>query len=91
MLLKPLSKVLDAVGMISFFLRAPYFPIPIESDDRVFSAFEAEELSKLANEAAFLSKTNYDAVDGNTESWSYVPKVNALSPLTINKRWSKKK
>ena len=77
--------------MIKFFLRTPTFPILIEGDDGVSCALDAAELSKVVTDGVFVEKSNYDAIDSKAESWMYVPKVNILSPLTIDKRWSKKK
>ena len=77
--------------MTRLFLRAPVFPLLLESDHQVFAILEASELSEIVAAAEFSKKSSYDAVDTNAEGWSYVPKVDALSPLTVNKRWSKKK
>ncbi|WP_206680835.1 hypothetical protein [Endozoicomonas acroporae] len=76
--------------MMNFVFREPDFPLLIESDDKLLSAFNLEELIQKVRDYDFKLKNTYTVIDSKGEGWTYIHDIDAISPLTIKKRWYKK-
>ncbi len=76
--------------MIRYQFRKAKFPLLLESDTIVVGAQSDGELNSLIKKLTFKNKGVYQVIDASGEGWSYYPEHNVLTPLTINKRWTKK-
>ncbi len=77
--------------MTKFFFREPAFPLLIETDSGVTGAMSGSDLESMISKLTFSSKRHFAVIDSNGEGWSYYPEVDTISPLAIDKKWSKKK
>jgi len=77
--------------MVRVLFRNPIFPLLIGSDVKVFGVRSLSEIDELLNLECFQGATFYDVIDSSGEGWSLMPGIEVLSPLTVNKIWSKQK
>ena len=75
---------------VQYFFRRPKFPLLLASDTIVIGAKNSRELNKWITKLTFQKDDAYDVIDGNAEGWAYYPKYNVISPLTLNKQWTKR-
>ncbi len=75
---------------MNFVFREPDFPLLVESDIKLLSAYTKKELIQVIRSSDFKLKDSYAAIDLKGEGWSYFHDLDALSPLTFKKRWYKK-
>lgn len=76
--------------MVKFLFRKAIFPILIETDKRMFGIPTPGHFDKLKTNNLFQTKKHYKVIDGSGEGWAYYPEHDVISPLTIDKRWTKK-
>ena len=74
---------------IRYLARCPQFPILIETDSRVVGATNLNEIERLFRGSVFQLKDQYKVIDSTGEGWVFVAKLEALSPLTLKKAWTK--
>ena len=77
--------------MTKCIFRKVKFPLLIETDNRVAAVRSGVQLDKTTNLDQFTTKKFYKAIDSTGKRWDYYPEMDALSPLTFDKRWSKVK
>ncbi len=70
--------------------REPKHPILIETDDGVKGATNKSNLNKIVSKSSFSSKHTFTVVDSTGEGWEYYIESNLITPLCVNKRWTKK-
>ncbi|MEJ2613161.1 MAG: hypothetical protein P8179_24690 [Candidatus Thiodiazotropha sp.] len=49
------------------------------------------EVMKWIKKQIFQKKSSYQIIDSAAEGWSYYPEHDVITPLSIDKRWTKKK
>lgn len=76
--------------MVQFQFRNPKFPLLLETDSFVVGANNKRELDALIKKLTFESNDVFQVIDASAEGWSFYPKYNVITPLTFNKRWTKK-
>ena len=77
--------------MVRHLLRRAEYPMLIETDTVVVGAYNDTQFNKIINIHSFGNKPAYQVIDATGEGWSFYPEGNIISPLTLNKRWTKKK
>ena len=76
--------------MTRFLFRQPVFPALIETDSYVKSVRSLVGVSKLRETNELIAQPRYQMVDSNGEGWSYEVQYDAVTPLVVKKKWSKK-
>ncbi len=77
--------------MTKYLFREPEFPLLIETESGVMGAMNGMNLESVISQSNFSSKNHFAIIDSSGEGWSYYPEVDAISPLALDKQWSKKK
>ena len=77
--------------MVQHLFRSPKYPLLVETDGRVVGARNGQRIERLRKHDAFSQKDSYVVIDSAGEGWSFVPKYDVISPLTILKQWNKPK
>ncbi len=77
--------------MVQYQFRKPKFPILLASDTIVVGVASDSEVNKWIKKLTFNENSSYKVVDATAEGWSYYPEYGVITPLSINKRWTKKK
>ena len=77
--------------MVRYLFREPKYPLLIETDGRVVSAWDNQRIDLLYEQSFFAKNNSYVVIDSTGEGWSFVPEYNVLSPLTTLKQWNKPK
>ena len=75
--------------MVKFFLRKPCYPLLLECDDGLKGVKNGASLTRLSKKLSFVGKDSYQVIDATGEGWTYLPEGDAISPLAIEKRWTK--
>lgn len=78
-------------AMIRYLFRQPRFPLLVESEFRVFGAYDQEKIQTMIAKDAFNADAFYQVIDSNGEGWSFYAKYAVISPLCVKKRWNKPK
>lgn len=76
--------------MLRYLFRKPKFPIICNINNFVFGAKSEKEFIDKIPSIKFDAKTHFDVIDITSEGWLFSPKLMALSPLTLKKKWMKK-
>lgn len=77
--------------MLSYLFRHPKFPLLVESDFRVFGAYNPKKIEMMIAKGAFNNDTSYQVIDSTGEGWSLYMGPAVISPLCVEKRWNKPK
>lgn len=77
--------------MIRYLFRQPKYPLLVESDFRVFGAYNPGKIEKMITKGAFKNDTSYKVIDSNGEGWCLYMESTVISPLCVEKRWNKPK
>jgi hypothetical protein len=77
--------------MVQYQFRKPKFPLLLASDTIVIGAKSDSEVKKWIKKLTFQEKSSYQVIDATAEGWSYYPEHDVITPLSIDKRWTKKK
>lgn len=75
--------------MTNFVFRKAIYPLLIESDTCVCGIENEEQLHSVLIANSYIEKNTYQIIDASGEGWSYTPEIDVISPLSINKRWTK--
>ena len=76
--------------MVQYQFRKPKFPLLLASDTVVVGAKSDAKLKALIKKLNFSNKDSFQVIDASGEGWSFYPEHNVITPLSINKRWTKK-
>ncbi len=77
--------------MVKYLFRKPRFPVICSIDGRLVAATSDQVLRKQLAAIKLREGSNYPLVDSSAEGWSLVADYMVVSPLTIDKRWTKRK
>lgn len=77
--------------MVQYQFRKPKFPLLLASDTIVVGAQGNSDVKKWIKKLTFEEKSSYQVIDATAEGWSYYPEYKVITPLSIDKRWTKKK
>ena len=74
--------------MPKFAFRKARYPLLIETDGGVKGAINGAQLSRVIKKAR-LKKDSYQVIDSTGEGWIYYTEMDVVSPLVVDKQWSK--
>ncbi|MBK1723602.1 hypothetical protein CKO23_15320 [Thiocystis violacea] len=77
--------------MVRYLFRKPKYPLLIETDGRVAGVRNERRFEKIDKKVLFSNKESYIVIDSSGEGWKFFPEDEIISPLTVLKRWSKRK
>ncbi len=71
--------------------RRPYFPIICKIGTELVCGDTLQQFERRLKKFDLVAEETFPLVDASGEGWVLVPKFSAISPLTFDKRWSKKR
>ena len=74
---------------LRYAFRRPLFPIICKIGQELVSGNTIQEFERRLKQFHLSAEEDFPLVDGIGEGWVLVPKFSAISPLTLDKRWSK--
>lgn len=77
--------------MVQYQFRKPTFPVLLASDTIVVGALNTAEIEVWIKKLMFQKDSSYQVIDATAEGWSYYPEYQVITPLTIDKRWTKRR
>lgn len=77
--------------MVNYTFRKPTYPFFLESDNGLWGATNGAELTRILKTKPFGAKEVYRLIDSAGEGWAYYYDTQTISPLTVQKRWTKAK
>ena len=75
---------------MEFFLRAPKFPVLIDSGTRLYLISGNTETDSDLQKETFEDKSSSLAIDVTSEGFAYSQEMDVISPLTLQKQNTKK-
>ena len=69
--------------------RRPYFPIICKIGTELVCGDTLQQFERRLKKFDLIAEETFPLVDATGEGWVLVPKFSAISPLTLDKRWSK--
>ncbi|MGH7810214.1 MAG: hypothetical protein ACREP5_08065 [Candidatus Binatia bacterium] len=69
--------------------RRPYFPIICKIGTELVYGDTLQQFERRLKKFDLIAEETFPLVDATGEGWVLVPKFSAISPLTLDKRWSK--
>jgi hypothetical protein len=76
--------------MIKTIFLSPESQLLVGTDEKTYGVQAPKQMEELAAKCEFEKEESCDVVDSSGEGWMFMPKLEILSPLTVNKIWSKK-
>jgi hypothetical protein len=74
---------------LRYVFRRPVFPIICKIGEELVSGNTIQQFERRLKGLHFAAEENFPLIDATGEGWVLVPKFRAISPLTLDKRWSK--
>ena len=74
---------------LKFVIRRPRFPIICQIGVELVAGNTLQQFERRLKKVDLSADNTFSIVDGRGEGWSLHPELSAISPLTIDKTWTK--
>ena len=74
---------------LRYVFRRPVFPIICKIGEELVSGNTIQEFERRLKKIHLTAEDDFPLVDATGEGWELVPEFSAISPLTLDERWSK--
>jgi len=78
-----------AMGELKCVFRRPCFPIICDVDGELVAGGNLQQFERRLGKRDVPSDRTFKIVDARGEGWVLYPELSAISPLTLDKRWTK--
>jgi hypothetical protein len=79
----------ETMEALRYVFRRPRFPIICDLNGELIAGANSQQFERRLREVAVPAGRTFNIVDVTGEGWVLHPELSAISPLTLDKRWTK--